>query len=442
MYTEYNGELTLMQLLRIMKRGLLKWIISVAAAFVVTFTVTYSIFCAQTVTGYTLSLTHTIAPTNPDAEIATMISLENIKEGLENAGYTEEEISGGGMAEKISENLSAYVDSGTGSYVLYLSGKPLKRVSDEKYNLILDEIAGVYTAKYPDNNTYLLPSNIGVDVSGLDYIAAADYLSDFCDDIIDSVSTRLSNAYVSHYADSETGYTFYDILNMFDALSSEIDLFRIYVESNAALRSGANVSAKEYISSKLVEAESAYSAAARNYNTLADVFNQGKKITDSDVIEAFAAASSALGEAESDLTSWRGAWVAFGGTVVYNDDGSASYSSENFVGSYSASAESLLSEAVSSVNSAFSLYNGVAKRYNATVISGGQANISSYSAKSVSYGMSSNLLVIINIAAVCFAFAIANAHTYAKMRKNGEFRMPELAEPEKEKSPGENAEEN
>lgn len=438
MNMEYDGELTFTQLIRIIRRGLLKWVICVAAVFVVTFAVTYSVYSATAVVGYTLTMVYTEAPKSPEAEMAAMISVENIKEALENVGYTDDEIESEGLAEKISGCLSVSLDEKFGEYTFHLSGRPLDEVTDEKYNAILNEIARAYARDYRAQNTYIVPSGVAdIDVSGVDYIIAADYLTEAYTVVLESVSRGLASNYTSSYVDSETGYNFYDLLNMFEALSSKVELFRLYVENNAAMKDGVSVSAKEYIYSKLTDAESAYVAAARDYNTLVEAFKQGNVMASNgtvqvdssfyELIEEMRTASSDLGTAETDVIKWRNTWLAFGGTVIYNDDGSASYSAESFAGNYSTGAETILSDTIAAVKETYEIYNGIAERFNEKAVSEGNVNISSYSSKSVTYGMPLNMLIIINIAAVLFAFAAANAHTYAQMKKRGEFNLPETA---------------
>lgn len=448
MEMEYDGELTFTQLLRIVKRGLLKWVICVAAAFVVTFAITYSIYSATMVVGYTLTMMYTEEPDSPEAEMGAMISLENISEALENVGYTEDEIKSESLAEKVSDYLSVSLDKDYGQYTFHLAGKPLDKVTDEKYCALLNEIARAYARDYRAQNTYVVPSGMDdIDVSDMDYIVAADYLTEAYTVVLDSVARGLVSNYTSSYVDSETGYNFYDMLNMFNALSSKVELFRIYVENNAAMKSGVSVSAKEYIYSELTTAEAAYVAAARDYNVLVESFKQGNvmasngiiQVDDSfyDLIEEMRSASSDLGTAETEVVKWRNTWKAFGGTVVYNSDGSASYSAENFAGNYSTDAENMLSDALAAVKETYAVYNGIAERFNEKAVSEGQVNISSYAEKSVTYGMPLNMLIIINIAVALFAFAAANAHTYVKMKKNGEFKMPAEAVASAENTPSE-----
>lgn len=427
MYTEYEGELTPMQLLRIFKRGLLKWVICVAAAFVVTFAVTFSLYCAKTTTEYTLTMKYAAAPSSPETELSAMVSLDNIAMALEEVGYTEDEISSKNLDEKISECLSASNDEATGIYTLRLSGKPLSWVSDVKYRAILNTIANIYAAQYGVINAYAVPSGVAeTDVTDKDYIVAADYLSSSCAALSESVSEGLSYSSIAYYVDSATGYTFKDIYNMLDSLSSKINLFRVYVETNAAMKSGVSVSAKEYIYSKLTAAENAYAEAERNYNTLYTAYKQAKSSAKTgELVAELETASSELGKAETALKEWRNTWTAFGGAVTYNDDGSASYSSANFAGNYSTDAETILSETLTALKETYNIYNDVAARYNAKITGAGRVGISSYAAVTVTHELSANMVVIINIAVALFAFAAANTHTYAKMRKNGEFRMPE-----------------
>lgn len=443
---EYNGELTFAQIFRIIKYDKLKWIICVLAAFIITFAATFSVFCATAKNDYSAKIIFAVEPSNPENEIAEIKSAENISAALKAEGFTDDEIVEKDLISLVATSINAYADGTYGTYVVSLSAPSISGFSDGKYNSLVNAIARAYTSSYRAENAFIIPSDVDeVDCSDMDYIAAADYIVLRYSAIYDVVESGVSGGDLATYIDGETGYTFSDIKNILSSLSFKIILFRYYVESNAAARSGAAVSAKEYILSRLNEYENLYEEKLFEYNSLKEIYNVasessgfGTTTTSADgstevavgasfydLVEEIRAAAEEVSEAKTSLVEMRQTWTAFGGVVEYNADGSVSYVDDGFNVNYSTEAEEMLSDTISAVNEAFEVYSGMAARYNASVLSSGMLYISKYSSKNVTRALPLNMLVIINVAVVAVVFVAANTRSYIILKKNGAFHPNE-----------------
>jgi len=439
---EYNGELTFAQIFRVIKYDRLKWIIGVLVAFAITFAATFSVFCITAKNDYSAKIVFAAEPDDPEKEIAAVKSAENILAALKAEGFTDDEIEKNDMISLVASSINAYASGDYATYVVSLSSPSISGFSDGKYNSLVNSLARAYASSYRAENAVVIPSSISeIDCSDMDYVAAADYIILQYSTIYEAVENGINDGRLLSYVDKETGYTFSDVENMLSSLAFKVKLFRYYVENNAAAKSGAAVSAEEYILSRLNEYESIYAEKLFEYNSLMEMFNAASdssgfgtvtaaedgtteiKVDDSfyNLVEKIRSVAEEVSKAKTSLVEMRRTWTAFGGSISYDKDGSATYSADGFKANYSAETEEMLSDTLSAVNEILSLYSGMAERYNAEELSSGLLYISEYSKKSVTHALPTNMLVIINLAVVIVVFTAFNVRSYAILRKKGAF---------------------
>lgn len=439
---EYNGELTFSQILRILRYDIFKWIICVAAAVIATLSITLSIYYTQTTVGYTATYVYTVSPSSAETEIAGLKNTETVYSALVAEGYTDEQIANEDMVDKIVSHLSAYSVSDT-TYKVSLTGVSFSGFTDERYNSLVNAIVRSYASAYRAEKVAVVPlSMTDFDCSTMDYIAATDYLTSKYTQLLTSIQVGIDNSTLTAYIDDETGYSFYDIKNIFNGLSDDIELFRLYVTSNAVVRAGVDVTAKEYISGRLSYYEAQYEEQLFEYNSLMEVFNTAanssgfgtttttesstKVVVDDSfytLVNNIKTAAAEVAETKSALASWRNIWLDYGGTIEYAADGSATYSGDNFAGATSDRAEEMFNSLVANIKGVFETYNAVANRFNDSILNSGLVYISSYASKSVTYKTSQNLITIINIAIPLAVFLIFNFRSYIILKKKGAFQI-------------------
>lgn len=435
-----------------------------AAAFIVTFAVTFSIYNINSTYSYIGSFAYTIDPTSPEQEMEKIKSEENVYAALKSEGYSDEDISTKNMTQEITSHLYVSPESYEREYitdsentevtVLYyysvsISDADIEGFADEQYTSLLNAIIRSYISDYGLDRTYTVPSAVAdFDCSSLEYIAAADYMYLKTSSILAYINEGIDGDYLISYVDDKTGYSFYDMRNMFNEALNEIELYRLYVKNNAAISGGKDVSAKEYIEGRLSYYEALYEEKLFEYDTLTELFKQAaegagftttttttnredgsvKVVEESSfytALEQIRAVAAEAAEAKSEITKWREVYTSYGGKIEYDAEGSATYNGENFAGNVNAKAGEKLSEVEDNLKTLLELYSGFAERYNASFRNENYAYFFYYAFKKIFYGMSVSTLVVINVAVVALVFAGINLHSYRRLKKSGAFNAKE-----------------
>jgi len=464
---EYNGELTFSGLIKVFKHDCLRWIICVAAAFIITFAITFTIYNLKTTYDYIGAFAYSIDPTNPEQEMSKIKSEENVYAALKAEGYSDEEISSKSLTQKVISCLYVSPQSFTREYItdsqntetsvyyyysVSLEEPDIEGFTDSQYISLVNAIINNYTSSYGIDRSYTVPSAVSsFDTSSLEYIAAADYMYSKASAIYKYIEEGISGDYLTSYIDEKTGYSFYDMRNMFSEVLNEIELYRLYVKNNAAISGGKDLSAKEYIEGRLSYYESLYSEKKFEYDTLTEMFKQAaagtgftttttstnredgsvKTVVESSfntVFEQIRAVAQEVASAKNEVLKWREVWTSYGGTIEYDADGSASYNGDGFAGNTSAEAGKKIEEVENNLKALLEIYGDFAERYNQSFRNDNYAYFYYYAFKKVWRNMSTSLLVVINVAVVALVFAAVNLHSYRVLKKKGEFDIEENAQ--------------